>query len=239
MIRSKGEAGTGNVVEAVRHMRSIRGEHRRARRRCDRRSCYAARQGPAARRTSSCSRRRRARAGCRSSLFSAGGIATPADAALMMQLGADGVFVGSGIFKSDDPAPRARGDRRGRPRTSATPKLLAKVSDGARRADGRHRARQARADDERLAKPRLVSGASASACSRCRARSASTCALLRGAGRRRRSRCARPTSSSAATRLVLPGGESTTIGKLLDSSGLDAAAARATDGCRCSAPAPA
>jgi pyridoxal 5'-phosphate synthase pdxS subunit len=67
MIRTKGEAGTGNVVEAVRHMRTILVVN-----------------------------------------FSAGGIATPADAALMMQLGADGVFVGSGIFKSADPASRAK-----------------------------------------------------------------------------------------------------------------------------------
>ena len=74
-------------------------------------------------------------------LFTAGGIATPADAALMMQLGADGVFVGSGIFKSGDPAPRARAI------VEATtyyddPVMLAKVSRGLGEADGRHRDRR-------------------------------------------------------------------------------------------------
>ena len=64
------------------------------------------------RRSTSCARSPRP-ASCRSSLFCAGGIATPADAALMMQLGAEGVFVGSGIFKSEDPAHARRGDRRG------------------------------------------------------------------------------------------------------------------------------
>jgi pyridoxal 5'-phosphate synthase pdxS subunit len=105
MIRTKGEAGTGNVVEAVRHLRAIHGGIARLRAmRGD--ELYAAAkdlrapyelvvlvaetgQLPVVN-------------------FSAGGIATPADAALMMQLGADGVFVGSGIFKSADPAARAR-----------------------------------------------------------------------------------------------------------------------------------
>jgi pyridoxal 5'-phosphate synthase pdxS subunit len=105
MIRSKGEAGTGNVVEAVRHMRSIVGGIRRLgvlevdelmSEAKELRAPYelvrwVAENGrlPVV-------------------LFTAGGIATPADAALMMQLGADGVFVGSGIFKSGDPASRAR-----------------------------------------------------------------------------------------------------------------------------------
>ena len=106
MIRSKGEAGTGNVVEAVRHMRSISGEIRRlAAMRPD--ELYARAKELQAPLSSSC-------AGCAENgrlpvvLFTAGGLATPADAALMMQLGADGVFVGSGIFKSGDPARRAR-----------------------------------------------------------------------------------------------------------------------------------
>jgi pyridoxal 5'-phosphate synthase pdxS subunit len=105
MIRSKGEAGTGDVKEAVRHMRAITTEIRRLnvmspderyRAAKDLQGSYelvdeVARTGrlPVV-------------------LFTAGGIATPADAALMMQLGADGVFVGSGIFKSGDPAKRAR-----------------------------------------------------------------------------------------------------------------------------------
>ncbi|GIV00277.1 MAG: hypothetical protein KatS3mg014_1892 [Actinomycetota bacterium] len=75
--------------------------------------------------------------------FAAGGIATPADAALMMQLGVDGVFVGSGIFKSEDPAARARAI------VEATthyndPDVLAKVSHGLGRADARHRHQGAR-----------------------------------------------------------------------------------------------
>ena len=99
MIRSKGEAGTGNVVEASRHLRSIRSEI--ARLRAAPEEELTARQGArrAVRAVAEVARARR----LPSSLFTAGGIATPADAALMMQLGAEGVFVGSGIFKSGDP----------------------------------------------------------------------------------------------------------------------------------------
>ncbi len=105
MIRSKGEAGTGNVVEAVRHMRSIRaGIRRLATLEAD--ELYAAAKEL---RAPVELVREVAEAGSLPTvLFTAGGIATPADAALMMQLGADGVFVGSGIFKSGDPARRAR-----------------------------------------------------------------------------------------------------------------------------------
>ncbi len=105
MIRSKGEAGTGNVVEAVRHMRSIRsGVRRLATLEAD--ELYAAAKEL---RAPVELVREVAEAGSLPIvLFTAGGIATPADAALMMQLGADGVFVGSGIFKSGDPARRAR-----------------------------------------------------------------------------------------------------------------------------------
>ena len=105
MIRSKGEAGTGDIVEAVRHMRQINGEIRRlgtlrGRRARDRRQGA---RGAARHRAPG---RRDGRLPV--VLFCAGGIATPADAALMMALGAEGVFVGSGIFKSDDPPTRAR-----------------------------------------------------------------------------------------------------------------------------------
>ena len=111
MIRSKGEAGTGDIVEAVRHLREIRGEIRRlqhARRHGarDRRQGAAVAAGPRA-------RRRRRTGKLPVVLFCAGGIATPADASLVMQLGAEGVFVGSGIFKSEDPAAARGGDRRG------------------------------------------------------------------------------------------------------------------------------
>ena len=105
MIRTKGEAGTGNIVEAVRHMRAVQGGIRRLQGLCEEELMAEAKN-----------------LGAPFELvmeihetgklpvvnFAAGGVATPADAALMMQLGAEGVFVGSGIFKSDDPAPRAR-----------------------------------------------------------------------------------------------------------------------------------
>ncbi|HSL96741.1 MAG TPA: pyridoxal 5'-phosphate synthase lyase subunit PdxS [Thermoleophilia bacterium] len=104
MIRTKGEAGTGDVVEAVRHMRTIMGEIRRLQTLDADELFRAAKQLPAPYELVEWV----AEHGKLPVVnFSAGGIATPADAALMMQLGAEGVFVGSGIFKSDDPAKRA------------------------------------------------------------------------------------------------------------------------------------
>ena len=104
MIRSKGEAGTGNVVEATRHMRQIRGDIRRLGN-LDETELYAAAKEL---RAPVELVKEVAEAGkLPVVLFTAGGIATPADAAMMMQLGAEGVFVGSGIFKSGDPAKRA------------------------------------------------------------------------------------------------------------------------------------
>jgi pyridoxal 5'-phosphate synthase pdxS subunit len=105
MIRSKGEAGTGNVVEAVRHMRAITsGIKRLATLRGEELMTEAKElQAPY-----ELVREIAATGRLPVVLFTAGGIATPADAALMMQLGADGVFVGSGIFKSGDPSARAR-----------------------------------------------------------------------------------------------------------------------------------
>jgi len=104
MIRSKGEAGTGDIVEAVRHMRKIGGEIRRLGTLDDAELATAAKELQAPLDLV----RQVARDGrLPVVLFCAGGIATPADAALMMQLGAEGVFVGSGIFKSDEPARRA------------------------------------------------------------------------------------------------------------------------------------
>jgi pyridoxal 5'-phosphate synthase pdxS subunit len=126
MIRSKGEAGTGNVIEAVRHMRAITGEIRRLAG-LDESELYAAAKELRAPYELVAEVAREGRLPV--VLFTAGGIATPADAALMMQLGADGVFVGSGIFKSADPA------RRGRAIVEATtffndPSIVAKVSRG-------------------------------------------------------------------------------------------------------------
>lgn len=105
MIRTKGEAGSGNIVEAVRHMRTVTGHIRRLTILGDEELMTEARELGAPFELV----RMVARTG---SLpvpnFAAGGIATPADASLMMQLGAESIFVGSGIFKSEDPANRAR-----------------------------------------------------------------------------------------------------------------------------------
>jgi pyridoxal 5'-phosphate synthase pdxS subunit len=126
MIRSKGEAGTGNVVEATRHMRAIRGEIRRLSTLSAEELYTAAKELRAPYELVAEVARL---AGLPVVLFTAGGIATPADAAMMMQLGAEGVFVGSGIFKSGDPAKRAEAI------VKATtfhddPEIVAKVSRG-------------------------------------------------------------------------------------------------------------
>jgi pyridoxal 5'-phosphate synthase pdxS subunit len=126
MIRTKGEAGTGNVVEAVRHQRTILRETAALQGMRPEQFVTAAKDLGApvelARMVAELGRLPVVN-------FAAGGIATPADAALMMQLGVDGVFVGSGIFKSEDPATRARAI------VEATthfqdPDVLAKVSRG-------------------------------------------------------------------------------------------------------------
>ncbi|MBS61219.1 MAG: pyridoxal 5'-phosphate synthase lyase subunit PdxS [Anaerolineaceae bacterium] len=126
MIRTKGEAGTGDVVEAVRHARSVLGEIRRLREMPSEelmayskeiRAPYELVVGvhdtgrlPVVN-------------------FAAGGLATPADAALMMQIGVDGVFVGSGIFKSGDPASRAKAIVEATTHYN-NPEIVAKVSEG-------------------------------------------------------------------------------------------------------------
>lgn len=105
MIRTKGEPGTGNIVEAVTHMRAVVGEIRRLQSLPPEELMTAAKELGAPFELLV----KVARAGRLPVVnFAAGGVATPADAALMMQLGADGVFVGSGIFKSADPAARAK-----------------------------------------------------------------------------------------------------------------------------------
>ena len=126
MIRTKGEAGTGNVVEAVRHMRTISGEIRQLAN-MDRDELFKAAkelQSPYELVKWVAENGRLPVVN-----FSAGGLATPADAAMMMQLGAEDVFVGSGIFKSEDPAAR------GKAIVEATthfndPQILARVSAG-------------------------------------------------------------------------------------------------------------
>ncbi|HWQ70770.1 MAG TPA: pyridoxal 5'-phosphate synthase lyase subunit PdxS [Desulfitobacteriaceae bacterium] len=126
MIRTKGEPGTGNIVEAVTHMRTVLGEVRKLQLLPKEELMTAAKE-----------------LGAPYDLivevaatgklpvvnFSAGGVATPADAALMMQLGADGVFVGSGIFKSEDPASRAKAIVRAVTHFQ-DPQILAEVSRG-------------------------------------------------------------------------------------------------------------
>jgi len=126
MLRTKGEAGTGNVVEAVRHARSVYSEIRRLQSMSSDELYAAAKNIQAPYELV----RQVAEAGRLPVVnFAAGGIATPSDAALMMQLGVDGVFVGSGIFKSGDP------ERRARAIVQATthyndPSILAEVSKG-------------------------------------------------------------------------------------------------------------
>lgn len=124
MIRTKGEPGTGDVIEAVKHMRTVMGEIRRLQNLPFEELMTAAKEMAAPYDLVV----EVARTGKLPVVnFAAGGIATPADAALMMQLGCDGVFVGSGIFKSGDPAARAKAI------VAATthyndPKILAEVS---------------------------------------------------------------------------------------------------------------
>ncbi|HUS70106.1 MAG TPA: pyridoxal 5'-phosphate synthase lyase subunit PdxS [Anaerolineae bacterium] len=126
MIRTKGEAGTGNVVEAVRHARSVLGDVRRLQNMAPEEMMAAAKEMGAPYElvveTAKLGRLPVVN-------FAAGGVATPADAALMMQLGVDGVFVGSGIFKSSDPA------RTGKAIVEAVthyndPVILAEISKG-------------------------------------------------------------------------------------------------------------
>jgi pyridoxal 5'-phosphate synthase pdxS subunit len=126
MIRTKGEAGTGDVVNAVRHMRAVFGEIRRLQNLPEEELFTAAKglQAPFELVKWVAEHGRLPVV-----TFTAGGIATPADAALCMQLGADGVFVGSGIFKSEEPSVRARAI------VEATthyrdPEILARVSSG-------------------------------------------------------------------------------------------------------------
>ncbi|MEK7524672.1 MAG: pyridoxal 5'-phosphate synthase lyase subunit PdxS [Patescibacteria group bacterium] len=127
MIRTKGEAGTGNVVEAVRHMRKITREIRALGGLKSKKALSAA--AKAMRVSAELVEWVAENQKLPVVNFAAGGIATPADAALMMQLGSEGVFVGSGIFKSEDPAKRARAI------VEATlhfkdPAIIAKVSKG-------------------------------------------------------------------------------------------------------------
>jgi putative intracellular protease/amidase len=213
MIRSKGEAGTGNVIEAVRHMRRIAGGIRRlAGLRSD--ELFSAAKELAA--PYDLVAEVAASGRLPVVLFTAGGIATPADAAMMMQLGADGVFVGSGIFKSGDPARRGQGDRRGDhllPRPGDRGQGVAR----ARRADGRHRRR---ARGRAAGRPRLVADG----------RTEVGVLAYQGDVREHLAALAAVGADPVEVRtladldtvagLVVPGGESTVIGKLAARYGL-------------------
>ncbi|KAJ6362867.1 hypothetical protein OIU78_003122 [Salix suchowensis] len=126
MIRTKGEAGTGNVIEAVRHVRSVMGDIRMLRNMDDDEVFTFAKKLAApydlVMQTKQLGRLPVVQ-------FAAGGVATPADAALMMQLGCDGVFVGSGVFKSGDPVKRGRAIVQAVTHYS-DPEVLAEVSCG-------------------------------------------------------------------------------------------------------------
>jgi pyridoxal 5'-phosphate synthase pdxS subunit len=148
MIRSKGEAGTGDIVEAVRHLRAITGELRRLKGLPDEELASAAKENRAPLDLV----REAAQAGrLPVVMFCAGGIATPADASLVMQLGAEGVFVGSGIFKSEDPALRARAIVEATTHF-ADPERVARASEGLGAAMDSLEARKL--DDEQLLSPR-------------------------------------------------------------------------------------
>ncbi len=126
MIRTKGEAGTGDVVEAVRHARSVLGDIQRLQAmREDELMSYA----KEIRAPYELVKETRSLGRLPTVNFAAGGIATPADAALMMQLGVDGVFVGSGIFKSGDPPSRAKAIVEAVTHYQ-DPKILAEISKG-------------------------------------------------------------------------------------------------------------
>jgi pyridoxal 5'-phosphate synthase pdxS subunit len=126
MVRTKGEAGTGNIVEAVRHIRTVNAELRRLSSMREDELFVAAKELRAPIELV----REVARTGALPVVnFVAGGIATPADAALAMQLGADGVFVGSGIFKSEEPARMANAIVQATTHFD-NPKILAEVSKG-------------------------------------------------------------------------------------------------------------
>jgi pyridoxal 5'-phosphate synthase pdxS subunit len=126
LIRSKGEAGTGDIKEAVRHLRSILGDIRRLTVADEAERFAAAKE---LRAPVDLVEEVAAKGELPVPLFCAGGIATPADAALVMQLGAQAVFVGSGIFKSADPAPRAKAIVEATTHY-ADPGIVAKVSRG-------------------------------------------------------------------------------------------------------------
>src|SRR3954453_1201179 len=231
MIRSKGEAGTGNVVEAVRHLRSMIGDIRRIGQADSAELFDWAKklQAPLP------LVQELAETGWLPvPMFCAGGLATPADAALAMQLGAEAVFVGSGIFKGGGAAPRRRGGGlRGSPplqeRRAGAPRGGDRRSDDAlqRRVDPRQGQPWPRCADDRhrdgrgqraLRRPRLVTGPTVGVLALQGAFAVHEQRLRECAVAARQVRT--PDDLARADALVMPGGESTTMSKLLTTSGL-------------------
>ncbi len=230
MIRSKGEAGTGNIVEAVRHLRGITGgiRHLQSLDSSELPSAAKELQAPLDLVAEV------AEAGWLPvPLFCAGGIATPADASLTMQLGAEGNFVGSGIFKSSDPERRARAIveatthakpiRHASPLprwTSASPCAATTSQSSPRRASCFNTAGSRRWPHGPLVPP----SGEARATSRWRPRQPGRIRRARRgcstSSARTRARCARPAEIAELDALVIPGGESTTIAKAIERDGL-------------------
>ena len=222
MIRTKGEAGTGNIVEAVRQLRDVLARSA-ASRACARTSCSS--RPRSSRRRTSWSRTSPPNGKLPVVNFVAGGISTPADAALVMQLGAEGVFVGSGIFKSEDPArmanaivqattftsttrrssPRSR--RASAPRCAASPSRRSRSRSASPSAAGRPRDRPALGRSEMKIGVLGPPGAFREHLERSTPRSIGV-EGVRGAP------AGRPLRASAG--LILPGGESTTMRQLIE-----------------------
>ena len=212
MIRSKGEAGTGNVVEAVRHMREITCGIKRLAQLGSRGAAGAAKEHQA---PLEVVHEVAERGRLPVPLFCAGGIATPADAALMMQLGAEGNFVGSGIFKCGDP------ERRAKAIVEATthfndPERVAAASIGLGERDAGARDRRPRGCRRAAPRPRCLS--CASACSPSREASKRTVTCCASWARKSR-KCAFQRDLEDLDGLVIPGGESTTISMGISSAG--------------------
>ena len=235
MIRSKGEAGTGNVVEAVRHIRLITGEIRRL-------ATLDAMELPTAAKELQAPlelvREVAEKGRLPVVLFCAGGIATPADAALMMQLGAEGNFVGSGIFKSADPERRARAIVEATTHFEDPERVAAASRELGEPMAGLEIGSSTRPAAAACSRTAAGEHTASSGCSPCRATSRRTrthCA----SSARSRARCARREELDGLDALVIPGGESTTMTLGVEREGL-AEPLRAFAGqrqARCSAPA--
>ena len=224
MIRSKGEAGTGDIVEAVRHIRLITGEIRRLGMLEQAELATAAKELAA---PLELVRQVAADGSLPVVLFCAGGIATPADAALMMALGAEGVFVGSGIFKSEDPPARAQAIVEATTRWQDPERVARRASAGSARRWSASRARSwttsncwpsaagSRPVGEQMADTPLIGVLSL------QGGFAAHGQMLRGLGAQVRE-VRVPGDLDGLEGLVIPGGESTTMTLGIEREGLAA-----------------